>query len=221
MIFLIYIPVVFICLFILYVISRHDFVLLRQNINLRKIFDNAFIIILSSFFTSRIGFILYSQKYDLLNPLKFIYLPKYWGILTYFGFLSMGICIYLLFRKKKNLLRIMDIYAISFSPMILLDIAMQENHGINIYLKIISAIILSLFYFWFVKINNKFSLKDGFMTSIIFITYSLVSLAFNFSNVGFLNMKYVWFQSVLFLSILFFSVILFFIQKENLSKWKS
>lgn len=215
---LIHLLVLFICLFILYAISRHDFVFLRQNINLRKVFDNAFIIMLTSFLASRIAYVYYSEKLDLLNPFKFFYISKYWGVIPFLGFIFMGLTIYILFRKKKNILRVFDIYLISFSPLILLDILLQNNSGISLYIKGISAVVLSAFYFWFVKINNKFALKDGFMTSIIYITYALVSLAFSFSSVGFLNFKYLWFQIILGISLLFFSVMLVLVQKESVNK---
>lgn len=218
MMLLMHLTIIFICLFILFAISRHDFVLIRQNISLRQIFDNAFIIIVTSFMSARLGFILYSQKFELLSPLKYFYLTKYWGVLYFFGFISMTLVIYFLFRKKKNILRIYDIYFISFSPIILFDIILQNNGSVNLILKVISVSVLSLFYLWFIKINNKFTLKDGFITSIILITYSLVSLAFSFSNKGFLNFNFLWYQVILFLAVIFSAVLLFLVQRNFFNK---
>lgn len=211
---LFYLIIVFICLFILFAVSRHDFVLLRQSINLRQIFDNAFIVIIISFISSRIGYIIYSTKFDLFNPLKFFYMTKYWGVLPFMGMLSMLLSLYILFRKKKNILRIFDIYFISFSPLILLDIALKNNMGINIFIKIVSLIVLLSFYVWFIKIHNKFYMKDGFITSLIFITYSLVSLAFSYSGMGVFTLKYAWYQILLVLMALLFTGVLILVQKN-------
>lgn len=218
MILLLYLIVLFICLFVLFAVSRHDFVLLRQSITLRQIFDNAFIVIAVSFVTSRLGYIIYSAKFDLLNPLKFFYVTKYWGILPFIGLLSMLFSLYLLFRKKKNILRIFDIYFISFSPLILLDIALKNHIGINLLLKIVSLIVLFAFYFWFVRIHNKFDTKDGFITSLIVITYALVSLAFSYSGMGFFTVKYAWYQILLLLTALSFTGVLVLVQKNFFGK---
>jgi len=214
MILLFYLSVIFICLFVLFAISRHDFVLLRQSITLRQIFDNAFIAITASFIMSRLGYIIYSAKLDLLNPLQFFYVTRYWGTLPFIGLLSMLFSLYILFRRKKNILRIFDIYFISFSPLILLDIALKSNIGINLLLKIVSLIVLFVFYIWFVRIHNKFDTKDGFITSLIFITYSLVSLAFSYSNMGFFTFKYAWYQILLLLTALSFTGVLVLVQKN-------
>lgn len=214
MILLFYLIIIFICLFILFAVSRHDFVLLRQSITLRQVFDNAFILIIVSFIVSRIGYIIYSTKFDLFNPLRFFYMTKYWGILPFIGLLSMLLSLYILFRKKKNILRIFDIYFISFSPLILLDIALKNNIGINFFIKIVSMIVLLAFHIWFIRIHNKFYTKDGFITSLIFITYSLVSLAFEYSNMGFFALRYAWYQILLLFTALLFMGALVLVQKN-------
>ncbi|MDO8269824.1 MAG: hypothetical protein Q7T54_04100, partial [Candidatus Levybacteria bacterium] len=84
---LLYLLCIFLSLFILYAVSRHDFVLLRQSISLRQVYDNVFLSLFAFFLASRIGFAVHSQSLDLLNPLKFFYLSNYWGILPYVGFM--------------------------------------------------------------------------------------------------------------------------------------
>ena len=218
MILLAYLLVIFICLFILFVLSRHDFVLLRQSINLRQVFDSAFIVIFISFIVARLSYIAYTQNFNLINPLRFIYLTRYWGIVPFLGLLIVCLTLSVLFRKKKNILRIFDIYFIAFSPLILLDILFQPSLGISNLIKIISILILSIFYIWFIKIHNKFNVKDGFTTALIFITYSLVSLSLSFANVGFFNIKYVWYHLVLFISLIGFSVMFVLVQRNFFKK---
>lgn len=217
MIFL-YLLVIFISLFILYTVSRHDFVLLRQSISLRQVYDNVFLSLIASFIAGRVGYIFYSQSFDLLNPLRFFYLSKHWGVLPFTGFIGMSIALLFLFRKKKNKLRILDIYFIAFSPVILLDVLSHGNSGITLLIKIISLIVLVIFYGWFIKIHNKYTTKDGFITFMTIITYSLVLLALSFASSGFLSQKFLWFNILLISMTLIFSVFLTLIQRDTLNK---
>lgn len=218
MILLIFVFGIFLSLFILYAVSRHDFVLLRQSISLRQVYDNAFISLIIFFLTSRIFFALYSHTFQILNPLRFFYLTKYWGILPYAGFAGLITTIFFLFRKKKNKLRILDIYLISFSPVILLDVILKSNHGIQLAIKIVSVIVLLAFYSWFVKIHNKFTTKDGFLTFMIIITYSLVSLAFSLASFGIFNQTYLWYNTILILSTLISVIFLYLVQRDTFNK---
>ena len=217
MIFL-YLAGVFISLFILYGVSRHDFVLLRQSISLRTVFDNAFITIFTFFFVSRIGFILTSGNYDLFNPLKILYLTRYWGILPFAGILATILSILILFRKKKNKLRILDIYFISFTPLIVLDVLLKSNSIVMLAIKLVSLLVLISFYGWFIKIHNRFSTKDGFITGMTVLTYSMVTLAFSIAQYGIYSTQFLAFNILLALSILSSSIFMFLVQKDIFNK---
>lgn len=218
MIIVFYLIAVFLCLFILYAVARHDFVLLRQSISLRHVFDNAFLTLIMFFLVSRLFYALYIQNLMVLNPLRFLYLTKYWGLLPYAGLFGIVVSILFLFRKKKNKLRIMDIYFISFSPLIILDILLRSNHGIILLIKIISFVVLVLFYGWFIKIHNKFTTKDGFITSLTILTYSLVCLAFSLAANGIFSYRYMWFNILLVIVTVSSSVFLFLVQKDIFAK---
>ncbi len=215
---ILYLLAIFISLFILYAISRHDFVLLRQSISLRQVFDTVFISLFVFFMTSRIFYILYAQAFDLFNPLKFFYLPKHWGILPYAGLIGIIAAIFFMYRKKKNKLRILDLYFISFTPIILLDVLLRSNGVIMLAIKAVSVIVLIMFYGWFIKIHNKFTTKDGFITIMTIITYSLVSLAFSLASNGIFSQKYVWFNIMLLVVTVISSILLFLIQRDTFNK---
>ncbi len=217
MIFL-YLAGVFISLFILYGVSRHDFVLLRQSIALRTVFDNVFITIFTFFFVSRIGFILTSSNYDLLNPLKLLHLTRYWGILPYAGILATILSILFLFRKKKNKLRILDIYFISFTPLIILDVILKSNSIVMLSIKVVALLVLICFYVWFIKIHNRFSTKDGFITAMTVLTYSIVTLAFSIAQYGIYSIHFLVFNILLGISILSSSIFMFLVQKDTFNK---
>ena len=218
MVLLLYLLGIFICLFILYAVSRHDFVLLRQSISLRQIYDNIFISLFVFFVVARLAFSLYSGSIQILNPLRFFYLTKYWGIVPYIGFAGAIIALFILFRKKKNRLRILDIYFISFSPLILLDILLKTNVGILLIIKVISVLVLLIFYGWFLKIHNKYTTKDGFITFMTIITYSLVNLAFSLAASGIISQKYLWYNAVLVLVTIASSVLLILVQRDVFNK---
>lgn len=218
MILLAYLFGIFLSLFILYTVSRHDFVLLRQSISLRQVFDNAFISLFVFFVVSRLAYSLYIGSVQLLNPLRFFYLTKYWGIVPYIGFAGVILSLFFLFRKKKNKLRILDIYFISFSPLILLDILLKNNVGILLPIKLISILVLLLFYGWFIKIHNKYTTKDGFITLMTIITYSLVNLAFSFAAFGIISQRYLWFNAVLVVSTIVATLLLVLVQRDTFNK---
>lgn len=218
MIVIFYLFAIFLSLFILYAVSRHDFVLLRQSISLRHVFDNAFLILIFFFIFGRVFYAFSAFNLQILNPLRFFYLTKYWGLLPYAGFVGIFLSLLFFYRKKKNKLRILDIYFISFSPLILLDILLQSNMRILLLIKLISVIVLVLFYGWFLKIHNKFTTKDGFITFMTIITYSLVSLAFSFGHYGIFASRYLIFNGVLVAVTIVSTVLLFLVQKDAFNK---
>lgn len=215
---LLYLLFIFLSLFILYAVARHDFVLLRQSISLRIVYDNVFISLFVFFIFSRVGFAFYKQSLEILNPLKFFYLTKYWGLTPYIGFVGIIFAVLFLFRKKKNKLRILDIYFISFSPLILLDVLSRGSGNILFLIKCISLIVLIAFYGWFIKIHNKFTTKDGFITVMTILTYTLVSLALSFAAFGIFSQKYMWFNIFLGVSSIVSVIMLFLVQKDTFNK---
>lgn len=218
MILFLYLIAVILSLFILYSVAKHDFVLIRQGISLRAVFDNALIAFFLFFLTSRIFYIIYNASYSMFNPLQFFYLTKYWGILPYTGAMMMGFFISILFRKRKNKLRILDIYFIAITPIILLDVLLQSNSLINLAIKAVSLIVLISFYGWFIKIHNKFSTKDGFISMLTIITYSLVTLAFSLAQKGIFFQNSLWLNLVSIIAVVLSSVMLFFIQRDTFNR---
>lgn len=209
---------IFISLFVLFSVARHDFVLIRQSISLRQVFDSAFIALFVAFIFGRIFFALDSNLIDILNPLKFFHLTRYWGILVSAGFLGAFLSLFFLYKKKKNKLRIFDIYFIAFFPLMVLDIVLKSNSGVGIILKGVSLVVLLAFYVWFLKIHNEFSIKDGFITFLGLISYSLVLLAFSFAISGVFTISHLVFQSFLIAVTLGSAIMLLLIHRDLFNK---
>ncbi len=208
----------FIVLFILFSVARHDFVLIRQSISLRQAFDNAMLSFIFAFVFGRVFYAIENNAYEILHPLRFFHLTRYEGVLIFAGFLGAYMAILFLYRKKKNKLRIFDIYFLSFFPFVILDILLKSNNGIGLLLKAVSLVVLFSFYSWFIKIHNEFSVKDGFICFLGAISYALVLLAFSFASGGVFSLPHLIFQTTLIGLTIFSAIMLFLIHRNVFNK---
>ncbi|HVZ12676.1 MAG TPA: hypothetical protein VG965_06635 [Patescibacteria group bacterium] len=173
----IYIIVTFFCCFLLYYFSKQDFVLLRQNISLSQIFDALSVSTLSAFLMGRALYVVNNLKSDLLSFLRFFHIWKYPGI-SMFGFLGGGgLCLFLIFAKKKGLSRICDIFTISFFPLFAVSIFFEKYmHGL-IFLPILMFIVAVAFFIFFLRSHHKYILRDGSISLIFLLLLALETIA--------------------------------------------
>ena len=115
-----FIVVLLICLFIflycVYVLSNDDFIFLRRDVSMERIFNIIFIGSLISFFAARI-FYGFSQTSIFLNPLLFILFPYFPGLSLLGGVIGGGMYLLFLKTRKENSLpmaRISDFFSIAF-----------------------------------------------------------------------------------------------------------
>lgn len=173
---------IIICSFVLFVTSRHDFVLLRQNISIRHIFDKALIILLGALIISRAVFLINERMYDFfLDPLRFLHIFLYFGFSIFGLLVALSLGVLFLFRKKKNFLRILDIYLLSFFPLVifeaifyLLSASLLPLAGI-IYLSISCVL-----FFVLLKMHAGFKIKDGVVSFAILILSAVAYLGSSF-----------------------------------------
>lgn len=197
---LLLIPIVFLCFFLLYIFSKQDFVLLRQNISLSEIFDLSALTLISGFLIGRIFYIINVFNFQLFNILQFFHMFRYPGISS-IGFFSGGaFAIYLLFRSQKGLSRIYDIFSLSFFPFYVFIISLEFLEKQLWYL-LIPVLLLSLIYFIFsVKSHSKYILRDGGISIIFYIFISLITLASQFilksGHIIFINLTFVQIISI-------------------------
>lgn len=175
-------PITFLCLFILYLLSRNDFVLLRQNISLGQVFDMGIMSLLFSFLISRVFYLINNIDFELLNILAFLHLLRYPG-LSALGFMLGGvIAIYFFYRKKKGIRRIYDIYAISFLPLFAYYYLIKGFPGELFIIPLLTMIILTGLFFYFVKAHIKYLLRDGTISYIIVFLISLNTFLAQYFN---------------------------------------
>lgn len=166
--------------FILYMLSKHDFVLLRQNISLSQVFDAAAISLISAFLMSRVLFVVNNFKTELLSFLRFFHIAKYPG-LSFFGFIAGGaLCIYLIFMRRKGLGRIADIFSISFFPLFAASILVESIKGQFYYLPYALFFVSLLIFAFFVRSHQKYILKDGSVALIFMLLTCIQTAAYQY-----------------------------------------
>lgn len=209
---------IFLSFFILYSIARHDFVLLRQNISLRLVFDRAFIALIVSFLLGRLLFALNTNQFSLVNILRFLYLTKYWGVSEYIMLVALIGMVFILFRKRKNILRIFDIYALSFFPLITLEILYKNLHNILLLIKLLGLLVAVILFFVLLKLHKNYSVKDGFLSAVVIMFSSLTTLLLSALSEGFLRYPFAIIQGISFVVLVASVLFIIAIQKNIFAK---
>jgi hypothetical protein len=205
---LIFVVTFIICFFILYMLSKHDFVLLRQNISLSQIFDAAAISLICAFMMSRVIFVVNNFKTDLLSILKFFHIAKYPG-LSLFGFIAGGaLCLYLIFMRRKGIGRIVDIFAISFFPLFATSILLEQIKGQYFFIPYVLFVVCLFVFAFFIRSHNKYILRDGSI-SLVFILLICIQTAFYQYFMGAKNAIFLSFSSLFIVSVVAIPFILF------------
>lgn len=214
----------FVFLFCIHFLSRDDFVLLRKDISMDKIFNLSFITFGIGLFFARFFYTIFFNINLLLKPLDFILFPYLPGLSLTGGVLGGVIfLIYYLKIKKMPLERLLDFFSISVLS------AMPVGYlGYFLLMLpktfVLDAIILTILYFILFIIFIKFlcfdlllkgKLKDGTIGILFLFSFSLISLfagiIVRFKNFAFLDQpqNYILFGA-------FLITLVFLIDKENL-----
>lgn len=191
-------------IFILYVLIKHDFIIARKSLLLQEIFDTTFLAYIAFLLTGRILYVLSMQRFDLINPIKFFHLLKFPGALFLGGVFGFGLVIYLVFKKKKILARLFDIYSLSMLPLFIFTLVFSYNQGYFIYFNLLIFLLSLLFMAIGIHTYKNYTLKDG-STAFLFVclvtVYTIVS-EFSSSN----RFIFSFFSISQVLSIVFFTV---------------
>ncbi len=166
-----------ICSFVLFVTSRHDFALLRQNISIRFVFDKALIVVLFALIFARVGYLLDEKMYEFfLDPLSFLHVIIYYGFNLLSLVVAIAVGIVLFYRKRKNVLRILDIYLLSFFPLTVFEaISLLIYSELDILFSIGYLIVSLLLFLTFIKMHISYKIKDG---TVSFLALSFISLSY-------------------------------------------
>jgi len=97
-----------------------------------------------------------------LNPLRFLHILLYWG-LNFLGlFMVVALGVVFFFRKRKNTLRILDIYLLSFFPLLVFD---ATTHlllgGIDWRIAVGEILVLLVVFIILIRMHTRFAIRDG------------------------------------------------------------
>lgn len=217
--FLVLIFCFFIFLYILYILSHDDFVILRSNTSLDKIFNAAFLCAILSLLTARFFYVFLNPKPIFLNPLGFLLFPYFPG-LSLMGALIGGFLASFFILKNSNLPvgRILDFFSISFLvsfPFGFLGsfFLSQEKISAPFYFSVALYLLVLLLFLKFILPNSlKSRLKDGSLSLLFVIIFPI---AYLFSNLMFeISLTYENILAII-AALVFMSI---FVKKENLTQ---
>lgn len=184
-------------LYCVHVLTDDDFVFLRKNVDMEKIFNIVFSGVMVSFFTSRLFYGLFYSKDILLNPLAFLLFPYFPGLSLLGAVVGTGIYLAWLKTRKGNLLpiaRIADFFSIAFLislPIGFIGFMMFLEH-IDIVRSGIQALVYFILSVVFLKfflprlLNKEF--KEGTITFLFLACFSAINLIANsFLKVNFIK----------------------------------
>lgn len=214
----------FVFLFCIHFLSHDDFVLLRKDISIEKVFNLSFLTFTVGLFFARFLYAFFYNINLFLKPLDFILFPYFPGLSLTGGVLGGAVfLIYYLKIKKMPLERLLDFFSISILsalPVGYLGYFLFMLPKTFVWDAIILMIAYTGFFVAFIKflcfdLLLKGKLKDGTIGTLFLISFSLMSLLdgiiTRFKNFGFLDQpqNYILFGA-------FLISLVFLIDQENL-----
>jgi len=197
-----FILVLLVCLFIflycVYVLANDDFIFLRRDVTMEKLFNVIFTGGLFGIFFSRLFYGFFHAKNILSNLLVFMLIPYFPGLSLLGGVVGAGAYFIFLTTRKNNPLplgRISDFFSIAFLislPVGFMGYFMFSEDTVSVVKLGIQTASYFLLFIIFLKfllprlLNGKF--KEGTITFLFLICFSIVSLISNaFSKISILE----------------------------------
>lgn len=188
-----FILVLFICLFIflycVYVLANDDFIFLRRDVTMEKLFNIIFLGGMVSFFSARLFHGIFHSSAILSNPFYFLLVPYFPGLSLLGGIIGAGVFFLFLATRKKNPLplgRMLDFFSIAFLislPVGFIGYFMFAEEGISAIKAGAMALTYFLLFVIFLKfflprlLNGKF--KEGTITFLFLGSFSIITLISN------------------------------------------
>jgi hypothetical protein len=173
---------VFLSLFVLFVLSENDFILVRREITLPIMFNRMFLSMIAAFMIGRAVYALDTGEFYMFNPLVFFNFAKFQGFSVFGAFFgAVGAMLYLT-RDRKALGRTLDIFSLSYFPYLLLYFLKNPISFQMILIKIVILIVLVVIFSTFLNSHRNYSLKDGSLFFVVLITFAHFNILQNIYN---------------------------------------
>jgi hypothetical protein len=214
----------FLFLYIIYYLSRDDFVLTRKDIPVTRVFSLAFLTAVVALFSARLVYVLSSPGAQLLNPLGFLAFYHDGGLSLNGAIIGAEVFVYVYcLYKKMPAGKIFDLFTLAFLGVLPVGLIVNfifslGRVGLFVNLLFIFSIFLL---FIFGKIIYPFSakgeIKDGSLgfifVAIFSFLYFLTKLFLNLKDFSFLNP-----ESILLL-VMLFSALILLLNQEIMDKF--
>jgi len=214
----------FIFLYFLYFLTKDDFVIIRKDVALERIFSMAILTGFVSLISARLGFVIFNLHSGLLSPLAFFAIPYFPGLSLISGVTGGSAFIYFYsIYKKIPVGRLFDLFSMSFIGVfpigLLINILIQQGREpVIINVLFVSSIII---FFVFSKLifpfSSKGEIKDGSLGLIFILILSFIY----FTAKLFINIKSFSFLSAenIFILVVFFSSFVLILNQEIMNKY--
>lgn len=196
--FLILLVCFFIFLYCVFVLANDDFIFLRRDVTMEKLFNTIFLGSFFSLFTARFFYGLFYAKDIFSNLLVFLLFPYFPGLSLLGGVVGIGVYFFFLRTRKKDPLplgRMSDFFSIAFLislPVGFISSLMFLEKGSSIMNLGIQAVLYFILFIIFLKfllpklLSGK--IKEGSIALLFLISFSLVGLISNlFPKINFLD----------------------------------
>lgn len=167
-------------LFCVYIFSHDDFVFLRKNISMERVFNLAFLTAFSGLFFARFFYVLFNFHLGFLNPIVFFLFTYFLGLSLAGGVVG-GAIFLLLFASSRKLpkARLFDVFSLSFAFALSLGLFINFflRQRIIFSLDLIAPIIYIAFFIASTRMFLRAKLKDGSLGTLFILVFSLVLFA--------------------------------------------
>lgn len=168
-------------LYIIYVLSHEDFVILRRDVSMEKIFNGAFLFGISGLFMARFVYVFFHPSPIFHSFLGFLLFPYFPGLSMVGGLIGSFGFAYLYFKSRNLPIgRLMDFFSISFLasyPLGLFGILLLSRQAFAwpFYVSLLlSFVIVVVFVRYVLPLSLGGKLKDGSLSFIFFSSFSFV-----------------------------------------------
>lgn len=214
----------FIFLYVLYYLSRDDFIIVRKDVSLESIFSTAFLVGFFSLISSRFFFAVFSQEQKYLNPIVFLAFPYYPGLSLVGSLIGGSLFLYFYSRYRKMPSgKIFDLFIMSFIYVMPLGFLLnfiillgKTTVFFNI-LFFVTVFIFLLFAKIIFPFSSKGEIKDGSLglifLSLFAFSYFMIRLFLDIKNFSFVSIENIM------LLFLIFSPLIILINQEIMNKF--
>lgn len=226
---LIFIPLLicfFLYLYVLYYLSKDDFVIIRKDVSMEKVFNLAFLTSLVALFFSRLFYTFFNPSDAILTPLGFLAFPYFPGLSLIGGIIGASVFLYFYANYKKLPKgKLFDLFSVSLASVLpagflITFIILLGKTSILFNALFVSSILLFVVFTKFIhSFASKGEIRDGSL-GLIFI--ALISFLY-FTESLFLNIKtfsFISSENITLLITLFASIVLL-INNEIMDKFLS